>query len=498
MDPEKVTALAAELLITDHVTGERIPWEPNIEQKLTWQRLAESRRVYVMKSRQVGLTTAVCLWDLLVTATRDARGDKYKRALVWDVEGKAMEKLSLIADFAEQLGIDCDPKAKRITFPGGSKIDILTAGSRATGRSLSYQGYHCSELPWWQQAKETWVGVQQSLGLEGTVVIETTMDMIDPLPRDLWVNPNDFTKLFLEFELHEEYRMNPEGNLRPEEEAWLREEGFTDRWAMAYWLKELLRNKCANDEQKAFREYPQIPEHAFRMASGRWIRRTPEVIDPVETLRVDSLDGGVWPVEIFRRAKHGSGQYVICVDTSEGKGLDSSTVVVLDKKDNGICAAFDSPLCPADDLAIVTHALQEEYTIERATWLSKKAPSLMPPVLVETNGPGKATATHCREVGCSNVIEIHTTKESKYDGLLATKRAIESGTCYGPQRLAEEADGLHVRDDTGEFKGPKDMCMAIGWGLRHIKLSPYSDRAIGTKVSRHRVMGKVRNRSGWM
>jgi hypothetical protein len=70
------------------------------------------------------------------------------------------------------------------------------------------------------------------------------------------------------------------------------------------------------------------------------------------------------------------------------------------------------------------------------------------------------------------VYEVRTTESSKYDGLLESKRKVESGVAFGPKRLADESKSLHSTEKQ-KFGGDKDLFMALGFCYNHLKQEPY-------------------------
>jgi hypothetical protein len=199
---------------------------------------------------------------------------------------------------------------------------------------------------------------------------------------------------------------------------------------------------------------------------GGWFKNKPRRIDPLETIN---------GLEIFRLPQQGSGQYVIGVDTGGGLMKDSSAVVLIDKRDKALVAAWCSDSAPIDEIAERVEYLYHRYSSYRDSKnsLFTGAPSAQenPVVLIETNGIGE---------GCYQTIAVRkripavrwkTTESSRYEGMLLVKRAVESGIIEGPLRLQKESDDLMV--ENGRFKGPKDMSMSIGFCLKYTADYPY-------------------------
>jgi hypothetical protein len=459
-----VEAIARTIEITHHETGARSPWEPNAEQRRYWEECERHRYVYATKPRQIGLSTAANLSDLVFTAAADGARQVVRCAIVVDTWEKALERVRVCSDFAGQLGLEHHASQDRITFPHGSEIVAFTAAGSGVGRSLAVQRYHLTELPYWEQPGPAYGALMQSLSLGGQCTIETTMSTRDAFARELWRNRNEFSKVFFPVELHAEYRADP-ASITEEEWEWCRSEGFGRRDAAAWWVW-VLNTKLGGDRLALMREYPQREEHMFQADSARFIRSTPKVHPWTALYETHGLDGDAWKVRVWRTPEEGSGQYLIAVDTAAGKERDRSVILVADKRDGRLCAAFSSDTIMADDLARIALDLQRRYTTT-----TQHGETYRCPVLIEDNGIGEATCQSAARIGLM-FERVTTTEDSKYQGLSAAKRAVESGTLYGPEELAEECDELH-RDDLGRFKGRKDMLMTYGFIARRLAVDGY-------------------------
>lgn len=498
--PWEVCATVAERLdILDNETGARTRWVPNAEQIAIWKALEAHPWAMFGKPRRIGATTAVMLYNVLWTSTADAMGHNVSCGVVLQDETKTKERVALAADFCKQLrpqgGVGFVDTTESITFANGARILGVTAGGKSVGRSGGFQRLHHSELPYWPSSS-TYVSLMPTLSLNGECTVETTFDLDQPnghQARDLWRQQNAYHKHFFSVEGHEEYRKDPmsisDGRWREAQAL-----GYTDRSAAAWFFGEAVPNKAAGDMLRALREYPQIEEHMFQSSAGRFISGTPEVLTPDEVLAVPGLSGE-WDVEVFIPRDQTSQDVLIGVDTATGKERDSSAIVVIDRKDAKVCAAFASNTIQPDDLARVVHAVQVTYTKPALIWNTVQLETPRVPVAyVEDNGIGEATVQACERLGVV-VQRVTTTEESKYAGLLECKRMIESGMVRGPKRLAEECDDLH-RDDLGRFKGMKDMLMALGFVFNARKVSPYAPPVLPDDGSRIRHMERIRRSRG--
>lgn len=466
---EVLELIARRMRITQLVGGLMAPWVPSVEQIRIWRAGEQHQRRYITKARRVGASTALDLEDALWTLYQDAAGNRVRTAIVLHVEDKARERVKQCADFLRQIEADFVTNALTITFPGGSQIVGVTAGSQGGSRTEGYQRVRWEEFAFYPH--EAWGAISPSVGIGAPETICTTIDIAATsgiLARDMWRGKNDFAKMFFPFELHHVYRADPQ-LISDSDWAWCASEGFTSRAAAAYWMTEVLQNKCGGDVTRAMREYPQREEHMFMASEGRVVRVSPRVAEVVHQLEVPGIGGDTWRADIYARPEHTSGQLIGAVDTSQGIGESRSAVVVTDKADGKLVAAFAHAYVRHDDLARVAQALQEYY---RPTKMRFRGFPMRPPrMLVEKNGIGQATVTECERLGVEHE-PIDATHEWIERVITEAKRAIEGGTTDGPPELAEECDEL-VKDERGRYTGRKDVLICYGMTMVKRKMDGY-------------------------
>lgn len=472
---EAVARLAGTLTITDHRTGATAPWQVNPEQRRLLEETATGGWVFAAKPRQVGATTMTQLDDMLWCAVNDAAGNRVRCGLYVDTDKKLKERSAFAESVCTQLPEvfkGCSVNSEQITFPRGSVLVFGTGSGKSEGRSGSFQRLHLSELPFW--ANDTTYGsLMPSLSLEGgQCIIETTLDVDAPcgvLARSLWRQPNRYQRLFFSVEDHHEYVADP-GLLSDEQWAWCREQGFTRRESAAWWLCVALPDICAGDVNRLMREYPQTTTHMFAASASRWIPVDPKVVDPVCYYEC----GGV-RVPVWRRLADTSGQVIVSVDTGKGVERDRSSVVVLDKRDQHICACFVANTLDVHSFAAVVRDLLHHFSAKQSkdllAWGIRHHDPAPADLVVEGNGIGEAMVLELRRLGCA-VIETTTDDASKVDGLTLVRAACIDGRLFGPSWLAEEADDL-CKDERGNWKGRKDLLMSIGFALIRCRMNPW-------------------------
>lgn len=488
--PAEVCDQFARLLRIETQTagGEERLWEPTRQQREQWKHGESKRQMFVLKARQIYLTTAELLQDLLFTVLNTERGHRIETWLVWDTDEKAREKLSIIEDWAGQLGIECRKSGNALLFGRGagrkpSAIRAFTAGGKRTGAGLTAHRVHVSELPFFQDPSRFLISLGPALGLSGRCVIETTMAPNPGPCISLWRENKAFSNVFYSVASHDAYKASPTENdgrvpqdewepLSPDFEDWIRDEWPTnlpyDRECAAF-LQWALVAKVAGDKAELLREYPLGVEHCFALAAGRWIKTTPIVMD----FRAETIERGdgkpPLTAEIYVEPEHIRQKALIGVDTSGGLGGDSSAVVVM-AEDKEVLATFYSNHAPISDLCVVVDHLRDMYTHRpRRKHVILRDPEPIPPVvIVEANGIGRAVI---QELELQHDIEPATynaTRDRRYSALLEVQREVDAGVVFAGEDLKNECELLHV--DKGDFRGPKDMCSAIGFILLYLLL----------------------------
>lgn len=464
--PEALEAIAANLSITQLVGGTTSPWVVNDEQRQTWQSLYQHQRNFITKSRRRGVSTALDLRRVIWTLTCDAAGHRVRAGVVMHVEDKLVERFVQMSSFLHQLGMSARCLDTSVTFPNGSEIFGMTAGGKGASRSEGAQDMTYEEYSFYQQGA---VGeISPSVSLETQETICTTIDIGAPngaRARDMWRADNGYQKLFFPFEMAAEYRTRAD-RITDEQWAWAQKQGFKVREAAAYWLAEVVPNKCEGDTMRAFREYPPTAEHMFMASAARWVNSTPKVLKPVDVHTVMGVSGTDWKALIYIKPEDCTAEPLIGVDTAEGKGQDRSVVAVVDRVSRRLCAVFVSDRAMGDDVAKVAHYLWAHYSKPRPDgelW--------RPRVVVEDNTTGGIVIQPCYRLGLP-IETFDTTEVTRYNGLLEAKRAVEMGYLEGPAELAEECDELHRDEVTGKWKGRKDILMAYGFCAVRIAEQP--------------------------
>jgi hypothetical protein len=522
-----IKRLARLIKIQDHELPRDVLWKPFQSQMDTWDLLCRELWCNIMKSRQVGVTLATLLFDIIWTAVRDAKGYWVECALIWDTRDKVGQIMHRCSSMVRQLGIPLRkrPSTLNIRFPSGSALQARWASSKGATRGLSYHRYHCSEVPFWRDASKIWEAMRPSLNLGAPVTFESTMKTAtDRLASDLWKKPNKFGgkppelggfshaedgKMFLSVEGHKEYRRDP-ADIPENQWEWLRDdEGFRRRDTAAWWYRKLI-DEANEDVHVMMREYPMLPRHCFAVSEGRFVKKDPEILEAPVTYRVTSSDGTrVFKLQIFVPPEETSAQIRIGVDTAGGTGGDACAATAVDAEDRRIVAAISSEWIDIydyrDSIAKMWEVFNDELVTRRREG-ERHLRDVTTRLVVETNGPlGSKVANLLEEM---NLPVRRFTTGSPDDGtrdaiLTEARLYVENGTGYGPERLNEECEQLHrlkKSDGTdGGWRGHDDVLMSYGIALLDIQQDPYVEEDVRTPEQRRRaeLMQLIEDEEEW-
>jgi hypothetical protein len=459
--PKKLVILNQEL------HGAIAQWKINDEQREVLRAIIDNERVIVLKGRQMGVSTITLLAVLAFAVVNPG----VPCAIVADTREKAQGLLARLAGWCDQLGIELGARNKSSlemanAGPDGvcTTIDALSAVSRAesgesrVGRSKSYGFIHASELAFWLSDAAVWRGLTSTALPGARIVVESTASAADNLFRALWsareAAGEGWTRVFLPVERHAVYRRAP-GDIDDATWALLQGPrfGFTRRDSAAWWWHKL-RTDFAGDETGAMREYPQIPDHCFSFAKGRWILKYVEAA----TTPDGRWDGDSKRFEGWHHYRE-QGDEEVCfgVDVAAGHGGDSSAIVVLGLLTGTIVATWMSSTTSIPDLIDKVNIAADQYK-----------PTT---IVVESNGVGVGVYETLNQVSPHHITEQRSGDE-KHLRLQRLKLAIEQGVVpIGPELIAE-AKASRIEPPTGprgrpNYEGRDDCLNALSFAREY-------------------------------
>lgn len=439
-------AYARERLHIQTKDAETVPLQLNRVQRrlnaLVEEDIAAGRpvRVYILKARQLGLSTYVqariyhrtTLWPnsngLVVAHEVDSAEELFRKSQIFYTWSPAEERpLQRYSNRKMLYFANPDPKG-----PAGleSKILVKTVDNEHLGAGMTLRFLHLSEFARYEKVRPNIKHVMGTLFQSvpkkpGTFIfIETTAQGYG-YARDFWYDKkNGYHKLFVSWIAEEDYR--EETPLDPSELSDIEEHQFgNESRALKYVLSELelwypelkdkpralmhealcrlawRRAKIAETDVSMFRqEYPLYAEEAFLTTGASVfdgqkihdVRRalyekdeegeaTGQLLTPPERMRFDLETGGFYaaqhgPLRIYRPPKPNE-MFVIGVDTAEGAAAgDASVAQVLRLPDLAQVAVLHERVDP-DEWADYLLALGRMFN-----WAK---------LVIETNGPGFAT-----------------------------------------------------------------------------------------------------------
>lgn len=268
------------------------------------------------------------------------------------------------------------------TKEGNSSIRVISSDD-ASGRSMTLQGFHASEVAFWAKPSATFTSLNQTVSMtnpNAMIFIETTANGFNDY-KTMWDRDaggdTGRTALFIPWFRHDEYRMR-KGNMpskMPVMEGWIYDKlkahpEITDDQILWFWR--MYRQQAGKED--ALQEYPFDPMDAFR-TSGMSVfdmealgKRKNETLElPRETGRFDcetkySEDGRSIALSNIEFTKYGNewkvyqrpieGEpYVIVCDPTKGFNTDFSAIQVLNNRTGKQVACYRSDKDDLDEVA---------------------------------------------------------------------------------------------------------------------------------------------------
>lgn len=488
--------------IMDRITSTRELWSPNDEQCELWRMMARHRFLFAAKPRKVGFSLAGSHATLHETDEASRRGERMRSVFAIDTDIKALEHMERAEDMAQQFKIKVRAKRsppRSLVFPSGAHYDFLTMGTDEPGRGGDIHRLHVTELPYAAHPERAYHALRTACADSAPVLIETTLATHDPFTVALWRGARrDLTTkkpIPVGTELHRyvslvEQQQSYRSDEPISDDEWedCKREGFTDRRAGAWWLKEALPNKCGGDRVRLMHDYPQHPKHLLAMSTGRVIEATPALAEVDGYLEVIGMRGDLWVAEIYGEPVYSdtlvdaagdplviatepiehSGQVVVVIDSAQGVGKTNSIVLAIDKRDRRILACFADNTILHDDLARVAQMVALYFAPRRRSPLHHDRTT----IVVEADGAGRFTAHELTFLGVPHELFWQSKDNNAERCVVQAKRRIEARPNGAPLVLQEECDELR-RDEKNRLEGRKDCVMMVGLANVWIDEHPY-------------------------
>lgn len=455
--------LSAALVILNQETATTAPWVLNDEQREVLQSLCDNQRVIILKGRQVGISTACCLFDLAFAIAHPS----INVAICADTQDKANGLLGKIKAWCGALGVPLlVDNTESITLANGSTIDALSAvsgadeGESRVGRSKTYLLLHMSEFGFWRNDAATFRALTSgATSPHVRMIIESTASAADNLFKSMWSkDDNGWLHVWLSVEKHAVYRADAE-SIDDATWAHLQTLGFTHRESGAWWHQKL-KSDFAGDEQGCLREFPCKPEHAFAFAEGRWILSWKDAAPRYAGKWVEQGNGRVYRGWTFYVELEDLDESTVAgVDVGAGLGLDASAIAIKGRRTGQLVATFT-------DNTISVPAL--EALIEKTAKTFRCVA-----VRVESNGIGQGPFQKLRDETNVPVVEQKTGGE-KHARLTRLKLAIESRSMPIGAEVVAEAMSSRISKPKGPqgapvYEGRDDLLNALSFAEKQLE-----------------------------
>ena len=322
----------AQLLKIKEKSGSAyIPFDANAAQRSLWETLDRSRRVVVVKARQVGVSTAVRAWQFWRAYT--AHGpETYALLSVHERSAKSLRRLDRA--WQQQLHqivprpLRVDAAEETIYADTGAGVAAYTTGGRYGTRSFSHTGAHLTEFAFYADPDEVLAQTLATSSEDGSVVIESTADRPGSMFEKLALGApgNGWTLWTYWWWQHPPYTapaLPADWARTPEEEALAQRYALTDlqlAWRRAKILE-------LGSGEKFRREYPACLEDAFTAGAGGYYEST--VLDAIQIVEPGILHGLGGTEGVQLEAPQPGDRYVMGVDVGAGVGGDYSTLAVV-------------------------------------------------------------------------------------------------------------------------------------------------------------------------
>lgn len=454
---DRVLDLAGKMKIKDQTSSKEVLWVLTAPQKRVLRELCAGKQyIAILKSRQMGLSTAACFADAIVMIAHKG----INVGLVANNQTNADSLLKKVRSFLLQMGVgshkpnrpfevDTHKQLKLWACDGGSSLVSITVQapnaqkeSAGAGRSHTFDHLHYTERDFYADPR-AFGTISSAATLPCVRIVETTASSPYGDMAALWrEEPSRWTKLFFSVESHPAYVT--ESHLIPDSK-WeqFRTMGFRNRGSAAF-VYQKARNEFLGDLQAAGREYPATIEMAFAGSGDRWITRDP-IISPYRW---------VGNCKIFREPDV-SQRYIIAIDTAKGTGRDFSALVVFSRTTMTLCAYLRNNKIHEKEVLEDAKNMMAMYKVES--------------LHIEETGMGRSMVVLAQEKHIP-VVAFDTNLHNKVLGLLLAKEHMEAGE-IGDNDLAQEC--ADIRRNGDKFTGRKDLLMALGFALRYAKQDPH-------------------------
>ena len=300
--------------------GNLVLLQPNIAQQRFLYNLEDNPWIYVLKARQLGLTTIIAArlfhkvlftphYKVAVLAhTRDAAKN------IFEIYRRYYQCLPSFLRFKTEAA-----NVNELVFFHGGYIKVGSASSNSF-RGSTYNSLHLSEFAFYDDIESTIQSVFQTATPNADIILETTANGLNDA-QNIWQDSNGFEKLFISWLDNPQYVSRKKVRFSTLEKSYIEDHELDPE--KSNWFAETLRGKCLNNINTFNQEYPVTPEIAFVTSGKKFF--------PI-TFQVGGGDPPVGWKTYGVPKKYRT--YVAGVDTASGSPTgDYSAMVIIDITD---------------------------------------------------------------------------------------------------------------------------------------------------------------------
>lgn len=331
-------------------------FEPRPVQRDVVETLQREKWLYLLKSRQMGGTTALAWYFFRKALTKP----NFRVLVIAHTRETAEEIFRIYQRFHEHLPRHLKFRTvsdtrRNLEFAHGGRICVTTAGSGEVA-GTTWSAIHGSEFARWNDIPKAVGAIMQAATDGAEVVLETTAEELNEA-YDLWTTGSAWHRMFLAWTRDPTYVSDddpppsPDPDcLRPHEVEYIRTHGLTRK--RANWFVKTLRTKCFDLIATFNQQYPITAELAFVTAGTKFFTRIWGVGTPV-------FDGLVRYAEPTKNHVYCAG-----IDTASGSPDGARSVVVVldvtDKKKITIAASLGIRV-PPNSFSDMAYGLVNNY-----------------------------------------------------------------------------------------------------------------------------------------
>lgn len=285
---------ARECLYIKTKASEILPLKFNEAQEFLHKKIEEHKsrtggklRIVVLKARQFGISTYVEARFLHRTTLNEATNT----FIMADSRTSANNIFDMTKRYYERL-----PKylpkpnlqksnEKALVFEGiDSSFRIGTAGAKTTGRSMTNQLLHCSEVGFWENADDIITGLFQTVpdNNQSEIILESTAKGVGGFFYDKVMEglepDSEWETIFLPWFWHKEYSKKAPDNIELTEDEMEIKSLYELTNDQIYWRRMKIRAEFRDREHLFAQEYPSTIQEAFvstqnGLIQGKWLEK---------------------------------------------------------------------------------------------------------------------------------------------------------------------------------------------------------------------------------